>query len=453
MNTAVVFVHGFGDKPEVCWKTFKTLLDADPAFKSGFSFDYYGYDTEWFNFNPLQRIPTLDDLGSGFGDYMALNHAGDTNWILVGHSQGGLVIQNYLMQQVHDGHGRDLAKIRSVVLFATPNLGSDIFMGLRKVAFELDPNPQERTLRVLNDEISKMRRAIEIGIINATSITDNSCPIPFQAFWGESDPVVPAASARGDFIEAQGLPGNHGGIINPPNDNDQRYLALKAALLRPIGHPAFYEIDSIEVKLEVSPLHGEEQHYHAQYGTTARDVETDNRARRLLNIAFAKENRCVKQYQVQYRTNPAGFVRFLGIREPNEAAAEAESRYREAGTELMYCFTPKNGETFWMDVEVYKGFDAGNRTWHDHVPSTIRCRTYRFTLDLSKYLEDGFTISREPEFRWNPVDVRHDDEVADQRSHELVAAAVPGSPPGVWVWELDDYRGGLLDLAWDVAKT
>jgi hypothetical protein len=87
------------------------------------------------------------------------------------------------------------------------------------------------------------------------------------------------------------------------------------------------------------------------------------------------------------------------------------------------------------------------------VPSTIRCRTYRFTLDLSKYLEDGFTISREPEFRWNPVDVRHDDEVADQRSHELVAAAVPGSPPGVWVWELDDYRGGLLDLAWDVAKT
>ena len=68
------------------------------------------------------------------------------------------------------GHGKDLAKIRSVVLFATPNLGSDIFMGLRKVAFQLDPNPQERTLRVLNDEISKMRRAIEMNIINATSI-------------------------------------------------------------------------------------------------------------------------------------------------------------------------------------------------------------------------------------------------------------------------------------------
>ena len=72
---------------------------------------------------------TLDDLGSGFGDYMTLNHSGDPNWILVGHSQGGLVIQNYLVQQVHDGHGKDLAKIRSVVQKALKRSISDPSVG------------------------------------------------------------------------------------------------------------------------------------------------------------------------------------------------------------------------------------------------------------------------------------------------------------------------------------
>jgi pimeloyl-ACP methyl ester carboxylesterase len=450
MKTAVVFVHGFSDTKK-CWKPFLDLLAADEQLKADFTFDCYPYETEWFNSNPLEKIPALRDLGSAFGGFLKRGFADYPRWILVGHSQGGLVIQNYLMQKTLGKEARDLAKIRSVVLFACPNLGSDIFSGIRKIAFNLNPNPQERTLRVLNPEISDMRKYIQLNVLNATSVTDTSCPIAFQAFWGESDAVVPMASARGDFLEAEGLAGNHFTIIRPEDSSDDRYKALREALLHPVGNPAFYEVDLIDVRLEVSPC-PIDQPYQARYGTTERSVVTDNRAHRYMKLTFASGNRCVTPYKIQYRTKSDGFVRFLTIREPNGADTEAQSRYDERGTELSYSFTPIAGEKFWMDVEIYKGYDQGNRNWHDHIPNEVRCATYRFTLDLTAYLDAGFTISKEPEFFWSPVDVEHDREVPDQRSQETRAERRFPAERGIWVWELPDYQGGLLDLDWDVAR-
>ncbi len=450
MKTAVVFVHGFGDTA-ACWDTLKGLLTTDAQFGSDFRFDCYSYDTKWFNMNPLQRIPSLDDLGSAFGGYLKGRFADYPRLILVGHSQGGLVLQNYLMQKTLGREATDLAKIRSVVLFACPNLGSDIFSGVRKIAFSLSPNPQERTLRVLNDSIAFMRKYIQSNILSATRVTDTSCPIPFQAFWGASDAVVPMASARGDFSEAEALPGDHNSIIRPQGPSDQRYFKLKEALLTPVGHPAFYELDLIEARLEVAPFPSDPP-YQARYGRTQRAVVTDNVARRYMKLYFAAGNRCERQYDIAYRTKNAGFVRFLTVREPNDASGEANSRYDESGTDLVYSFTPKANEAFWMDVEIYKGFDEGNRNWHDHISNFVRCATHRFTLDLTAYLKAGYVISKEPEFRWGPVDVKHDDEVPDQRSQETRVDRRQPAEDGVWIWELANYRGGLLDLEWDVAK-
>jgi hypothetical protein len=48
--------------------------------------------------------------------------------------------------------------------------------------------------------------------------------------------------------------------------------------------------------------------------------------------------------------------------------------------------------------------------------------------------------------------VKHDDEVPDQRSQETRVDRRQPAEDGVWIWELANYRGGLLDLEWDVAK-
>jgi pimeloyl-ACP methyl ester carboxylesterase len=124
-KTAVVFVHGFACD-EKCWAPLKKLCEEDVSFRrNSYSFHCFRYETKWFNWKPWQRIPRLQELGDGLRTFLDNRFKGWQDWILVGYSQGGLVIQSYLQRRIGVHCGTDLAKIRAVILFATPNLGSD----------------------------------------------------------------------------------------------------------------------------------------------------------------------------------------------------------------------------------------------------------------------------------------------------------------------------------------
>src|SRR5262249_60858711 len=85
--------------------------------------------------NPLKRIPDFGDVARGLN--LALRQdeklKGRSCLLLVGHSQGGLIIQRMLVEAVQAGRAiEDLARIRGVVLLATPNAGSELFLSARR---------------------------------------------------------------------------------------------------------------------------------------------------------------------------------------------------------------------------------------------------------------------------------------------------------------------------------
>ena len=152
-HTTVVFVHGFLSKPDV-WKSFTDRLKVDKDFPpEQYTFLTFLYPTEFFEWNPAKRIAKVNDLGNNLGAFLD-TRCPSGSLILVGHSMGGLVIQSLLAQKISNGCGEDLARIRSVVFFATPNRGSLALNETRSFLSHFRSNPQEEDLRVLNPDVA-----------------------------------------------------------------------------------------------------------------------------------------------------------------------------------------------------------------------------------------------------------------------------------------------------------
>jgi hypothetical protein len=164
----------------------------------------------------MRRIPDLKDIA----DRLKTDLDGATlkdcsRIVLIGHSQGGLVIQRYLAEELSHGRGQELRRIRGVVMLATPNTGSQLFLSVRRFLDHIWYHPQERTLRPFNDQIEEMRKTILEQVVYASTNSDSTCPIPFHVYAGDQDGVVPAKSAKWFFPRAGTLPGDHTSIKNP----------------------------------------------------------------------------------------------------------------------------------------------------------------------------------------------------------------------------------------------
>src|SRR5271157_5085855 len=249
-----VFVHGFGSSP-ACWEPLLQQLRSDAPVAASFDFVCYQYSTSWLTFSFLRRIPRLEEISSGLTEFLEESRFADyADITLVGHSQGGLVIQSYLAEKLKAGQGEDLARIRQVILVATPNLGSTVLQPARNFLFAFFDNPQERTLRVLNPSIRDLMEVMLDRVVNAKTRDKTCWPIPVRCFWGEDDAVVPEASGRGPYSEGAALPGDHFSILQPASRDDARYRAISEALCEPVGHKNFFEVDQYEVAIAVQPL-------------------------------------------------------------------------------------------------------------------------------------------------------------------------------------------------------
>jgi pimeloyl-ACP methyl ester carboxylesterase len=448
-TTAVILVHGFWSNAAT-WDRLVKLLNADTEFGNAYCFARFEYSSPRIPWNPLTRIPGLIELGQSLEAFLNLKFRDYKNWILVGHSQGGLVIQSYLKRKIDGNTGQDLAKILSVIMLATPNQGSIKFSILRRILFSIRPNPQAEDLKVLNPYISDLHRFIQERILQATRVSDNFCPLPFVAFYGTDDDIVPRASAIGAIPETLPLRANHVTIIQPKVESDERYLELRKAILHPVGHPSIFEIDRCCIDLKISPL---SEPYTAHYGDKQRIVETDNRAERSLQVAFSSDNRCFKPFPVRYRTLN-GFVQHLWGAEMTTTDQD-DGAYKIEGKDLKYSFTPKKSnqpQKLENVIEVYGGFSAGNRDWHFHLNQSedlgVHYRLFSFSLDLTGYAAGRYEISA-PKLYFHKEDVKCG-ELCKIRGKGPVQQALPSSTEGVWKWELRECRSGVIDVAWDL---
>ncbi|MET9438997.1 alpha/beta fold hydrolase [Streptomyces sp. NPDC006551] len=221
----VVFVHGFNAGPDT-WNKFVELIESDPdlSFVAPLPFKYA---TSLVSLHPLRRLPTIDTIADSLRTFLETKASDFQALALVSHSQGGLVIQRYLARMLGKGLGKDLSRIRRIVMFACPNTGSDLALALRKL---LPSNPQELELRPFTESINDAQSIVINQIVNAQALSGSTCPIPIAVYVGEEDKIVPPASARAVFKDAGALPGDHSSIVRPDSHQHRSYAALKHAL-------------------------------------------------------------------------------------------------------------------------------------------------------------------------------------------------------------------------------
>jgi pimeloyl-ACP methyl ester carboxylesterase len=255
---AVVFVHGIFGGAET-WSALLPQLREDRYVDRFFDLDLFTYASPKILFNPLRRIPDFGDVASGLATVLRKDERfnGRSCIVLVGHSQGGLIIQRMLVDAVRTGRANEeLARIRGVVLLATPNAGSELFLSARRALGPLWRNPQERTLRPFNEQIADIHAVLLERAVYAQRATTTSRPIRFDVYTGDADGVVPAHSARGLFPHTGTLPGDHSSIVRP---SDPKALVVSA--LADACHRAFnaLEPDATVFRTEIlDPLDNED---------------------------------------------------------------------------------------------------------------------------------------------------------------------------------------------------
>ncbi|GAA2034466.1 hypothetical protein GCM10009839_38740 [Catenulispora yoronensis] len=220
------------------WDAFAGLMATDEhlAGAAAEPRPRFGYATgvwrPWWR--PLRVLPSITTAADSLKEYLVTEAAGFDSLVLVGHSQGGLVIQRCLVRMLSEGRGRELKRIQRVVLLATPNAGSQLLLTTRGLLVRR--NPQEKELRPFDELVADTLRTVLRDVVNAPAEpTERSCRIPFSVYAGEQDGVVTRASAQTVFPEAAALPGDHRTIARPTSYEHRTYTTVKRLLLATQG--------------------------------------------------------------------------------------------------------------------------------------------------------------------------------------------------------------------------
>lgn len=228
-QAAVVFVHGILSSAQA-WTAFERLIRAD-ADLAALEVVRFQYETGVVRTRPGRRIPDLDTvarrLGTRFEDLERKYRA----VVIVSHSMGGLVTQRFVARMLEDGEGTRLDRIKRIVMFACPTAGSDFLRTLRALApFR---HTQERILRTLNAEVTRVQEIILSKVVHAKKVTSQSCPIPLRLYAGESDKIVLPQSALGVYPHrcTGVVAGDHTTIVRPDSPDHESYQVLRTNLV------------------------------------------------------------------------------------------------------------------------------------------------------------------------------------------------------------------------------
>lgn len=116
--TGALFVHGlFSD--ETVWDQLVTCLSKDSFIQKFVRLRRFSYDSPWLELNPLRRIPALREIGESLGLFLETDPElrPCSRLVLIGHSQGGLVIQAWLSQALQAGRAAAIKRVREIVRF------------------------------------------------------------------------------------------------------------------------------------------------------------------------------------------------------------------------------------------------------------------------------------------------------------------------------------------------
>lgn len=212
-DATLVTIHGFWSTPAT-WERLVGVWRQDDRLR-GVEIHPFGYESPRKPRLPFSssRVPDHDDIAQSFATEFTVR-VPDGPVAIVTHSQGGLVLQRFLVWMLQQGRGRELARIASVVTLTCPNNGSD-YLGSLRHALGGRRHPQAGRLEVLDRQVADTQRTVLADVVNAGEVGDRQCPIPFHVYAGSSDGVVLAASAQAAFPGASTVIGNHFSVLDP----------------------------------------------------------------------------------------------------------------------------------------------------------------------------------------------------------------------------------------------
>jgi pimeloyl-ACP methyl ester carboxylesterase len=245
INATLVTIHGFWSSPST-WDRLNAIWEADEDLR-GLRIHQFGYPSPKRTPMPFSgtRIPDYSDIAQVLASEYATVLSDKPDIAIVTHSQGGLILQRFLVWMLNEGRGQDLARIRTIVMLACPNSGSEYLDSLRHI-LGFGRHPQAGSLEVLNRQVADTLRAVLQRIVNATGVDDHQCRIPIHVYAGGSDAIVTAASAQAAFPGASVLAGNHFSILDPAAPGNRTAETVKRHILTDCtaSKPAFTRPDS-----------------------------------------------------------------------------------------------------------------------------------------------------------------------------------------------------------------
>jgi tetratricopeptide (TPR) repeat protein/pimeloyl-ACP methyl ester carboxylesterase len=233
IDATLVTIHGFWSSPAT-WDRLIHVWRADEALR-GLQIYPFGYPSPKKPRLPFSvtRVPGFDDIAQTLATAYKTTLADASDIAVVTHSQGGLILQRFLAWMVNEGRACELSRIRSVVMLACPNGGSEYMESVRR-ALGYSRHPQAGSLDVLDRQVADTQRTVLQRIVNAAVLDDHHCRIPFHVYAGGSDNIVKAASAQAAFPGASTIAGNHSTILDPAAPGNLTAETVKRHMLEDI---------------------------------------------------------------------------------------------------------------------------------------------------------------------------------------------------------------------------
>ncbi|WP_024508446.1 alpha/beta fold hydrolase [Bradyrhizobium sp. ARR65] len=209
LKDLIFFIHGLGGKSKTTWERFPELLLNDPAIAKRFEIDFYSYPTSLVRLPFGSRMPKLQELASGLDT--EIRHSKKSPYrkvYLVGHSLGGLIARQYLVNEIKDNKP---LRVAGLALFSVPNNGA----ALASLGEQLSWNhnhlkqlcKEADVLEILNEDWVRFRvqKRVRTKYVVGTqdAIVDRLSAI---AFWGNPD--IETITGKGHIDIVKPAPGD-----------------------------------------------------------------------------------------------------------------------------------------------------------------------------------------------------------------------------------------------------
>ena len=245
MKKAVLFVHGLGGGKGT-WGNFEKLIGGDDQLQ--YSTFFYEYPSAAIRVLPFfqEKYGNIQALSKGLKTYIDHKLDDYDEIVLVGHSLGGLIIRQYLLDQKIASRA---IKTKKVVFYAVPQEGAELAKVGSLISFD------HRHLKQL------CKNSEYLDVLNdlwATTKVENDFEFKVVLFAIE-DGVVSPQSAKSNFrqFSPEHVPGRiFRSIVKPQDKEDLSFLILRKFLCetiriskdRPRGSLLFDEWEANDVQ-------------------------------------------------------------------------------------------------------------------------------------------------------------------------------------------------------------